>query len=524
MVDRLERSEYVGRVVSVVEQRLCDQRIDIAPHIGVLAEQGALRYWLLNFADLVTSRWEVCEKMPIEKRHLLRSGQFSHSPSVPLARMTDLLEASQTDQWTSRVCIDILEYWDEHGNIGFSEPEPAPLRLPRRDTATNAAGISKRIVVTRTYLSRIQEVLLAVICRSFPLRWREPALPNAVDWDTRKKLLFVRPDDRSGSLEHCIMMLLPTYLPQTLIEHGDAILQFMNQRIRSVPAIIFTANLHVGSDSFLLWATYQRLKGSKIVCSQHGGLNGQGLVPTRGEEFERSFPDSFFHWGWSEAENAVKIPCQLLVWKRSRRSSAHRNQLLMITDCTFRHSRKPWSSLEDDHAYKQMLLDTYSQLPGDIKQSTTIRLHHDHDKYDDSHEEMWRAAFPDVRLDNGLGPIAPMQKRARLVVCTTLGTSEIVQIGQSIPTILRLHPDVHAIRATCAELFTEMEQVGLVHFSTESVQRFLELSWERIDDWWRSNEVETVRDRYLDRFGNRSERSLRHLRLELVRFHFSNRS
>ena len=514
MVDRLQRSRFVAQVVASVESHLCDTQHDGAQQLRILTEQGALRYWLLNFSDFVASQWELCESLSLAEQQEIqtKSPLTAGSGSLPLLRMTDLLEASQTDQWASRLRFDILEYWHNFGHQALNE-QSAPISVsisPKIGAKT--AQTSKRIVLSRTYLSRFQEVLLAALCRTVPLRWAEPELVNNVDHDLREQLRFIRQDDEHGSLDHCIRVLLPNYLPQSLLEHFSQILKFGNNRVKEVPAVIFTANLHVGSDSFLIWATYKRLEGSKFVCSQHGGLNGQGLVPTRGEEFEQTFPDRFLHWGWGHSDKSTRIPAQLLVGSTSRRKRSNHNELLMITDCTFRNSRKSWSSVEDDRMYREMLLDSYSRIPPHIQKSTIIRLHHDHDKYDSSHREMWESAHPHAQIDDGKNSIEPLQRRARLVMCTTLGTSEIVQFGKSIPTILRLHPEVHAVRGSCADLFQMMEEQNLVHYSSESVQMFLEKFWDNLDSWWTSDGVQNVRSDYLERFGYRSSRPLREIR------------
>ena len=525
MVDRLQRSRFVAQVVASVERSIWDSQNASAPQLQTLTEQGALRYWLLNFADFVASQWEYCESLPQNQREKLKFDSSALPPgiSTSLLRMTDLLEASQTDQWALRLRVDILEYWQNFGHQDLNEQKTSlstPIKPCLRESASPT---SSRIVLSRTYLSRFQELLLAILCKTWPLRWTEPELRNDVDHELRENLQFTHQGDNHGCLEHCIRILLPNYLPQSLLEHFSKILEFGNKLVKSVPSVIFTANLHVGSDSFLIWATYKRLEGSKIVCSQHGGLNGQGIVPTRGEEFEQSFPDQFFHWGWSDSDRSTKIPAQLLVWSTRRRQRKTQNELLMITDCTFRNSRKSWSSVEDDRMYREMLLDTYSKIPSHVQKLTTVRLHHDHDKYDISHRDMWESIHPSARLNVGMDSIAPLQKRARLVMCTTLGTSEIVQFGKSIPTILRLHPEVHAVRDSCKELFLTMEEQKLVHYSSDSVHTFLEEFWDRLDTWWLSDGVQRLRTDYLNKFGYVSRRPLREMRDALVELRSSGR-
>jgi putative transferase (TIGR04331 family) len=360
-------------------------------------------------------------------------------------------------------------------------------------------------------------MLLALSLVALPIRWREPHIAGSPSSpECRSKLNFHPELANPGTFEHFVRSYIPLYLPMTLVENFDEIQRVVENRVKKVPTAFFTAHLHLASDSFLIWAVMQRKKGMKLILSQHGGLYGQGLVPTRGAEFEQEFADHYLHWGWSEGPKASKIPSQLNVWARRRNRSNHLKQMLMITDCTFRFSRRPWLNTTENVRYKQMLLEAYEALDDDAKKQTVVRLHHDHDKYDESHEKMWLERFPNATVNGGLSSIWKLRRRARLIVCTSLGTSEIEQFGRNMPTILRLDPEVHALRPSCVELFGEMERVGLVHWTTESFSQLVRDHWCDIDGWWGSPETQEVVTKYLATFGHRSERPLRDLRRTLL--------
>lgn len=511
MVDRLQRSRFVANVMRTIEDDFCDHVQVVAPHLQTLARLGALRYWLLNFGDIVAARWEMCDAMSVDERKWIFDSSSSVKTVKPTLRMTDFLSVAQTSQWTNAMCADIFKYWDEVGCHSLPTTLFLEERVWRKREAPPVQESSKRIVISRTYMGRFQELALAIMCRTFPVRWREPILHDSIDAARRQQLQFLRPEHTPGTFDHFVRSILPHYLPQTLIEHFETLCEHTKSVIRKAPKVIFTANLHVASDSFLIWATHQRLHGSQIVCSQHGGLNGQGHVPTRVEEFEQEFPDTYLHWGWSNAERSLKSPAQVLIWKRQRKSSNRKQDLLFITDCTLRYGRRPWSSIHDEQSYKHMILGAYAAIPSRLQSATVVRLHHDHSRYDDSHFNMWTATHPNARLDDGNGSIDKLRRDARVVVCTTLGTSELIQFGMNVPTMLRLDPQLHAVRPMCSELFHEMERIGLVHYSDESFHYFLEKVWDNVDKWWLNDEVQRVRHEYNLRFGHRPTGPLRAL-------------
>lgn len=513
---RVKCSQYISSVVQSVEDDIIRGARELAPQLVVMADQGALKYWLLNFADALFAQWENCERLIVNKSFQNTGSSYNGSIMRPLPRMSDFLQESQSESWSDETQREIFRYWDIYGYKKTTlERKLLPTR-PRPSAKRENKCTSKRIVIARTYLSRGQEVLLGLLLRTTPLQWREPKSNVRIDQNLRSKLDFNLEGQEAGSFPHFIRSILPNQLPQSLLENFDVYQNNARYKKSKAPSLIFTANLHVSSDSFLIWATYQRLLGTKLALSQHGGLNGQHIVPTRGEEFEIGFSDFYLHWGWSTSENSKLIPCQLTMWKRSRRSSQKRTGILIITDSTFRNSRRPWGSVVDDMRYKQMVLSTYRAIPPLLKKDTVIRLHHDHNKYDTSHREMWQAMCSQIRLDDGVCPISRLRRKARLVVCTTLGTSEIVQFASQIPTVLRLDSEVHTNRTSCHALFQELESVGLIHTSDQSLRDFLEQYWDRIDDWWRSSKVGIARSNYMSQFGYMPDRPLRYLRAKLV--------
>ena len=516
MDNRRARVDFVSRFATVVEERLHEENPTIDQQLRGLVRTGAIRYWLLNFLDIVVARWELCEQMTESERLAIVMNESTSRLANPLMRMTDLLAASQSTVWTNSFCKSVLQYWEENGHVSLAvsvaDDHPTPTQ-PMWEAIPQTSG---RMFISRTYLGRIPELVLSLMCGTLPSRWREPSFNESIDWRFRETISLNQTGFAPGTIEHFVFAILPYHLPQSLVENLEEVIEWARHRTRKTPSVIFTANLHVGSDSFLIWASQQRKHGARLLLSQHGGLNGQGVLPTRGEEFEQAFADRYLHWGWSNQPEALKIPAQLTIWKKRRRSSECKKSLLLITDCTFRYSRRPWASISDDQEYRKMLIGAYNVIPEGIRNVTTVRLHHDHDNYDESHEKMWRAHHPDVQLDSGLEPIEPLRRAARLVVCTTLGTSEIMQFSQSIPTVLRLHPEIHAVRHSCQALFKSMNDVGVVHYSDESFRSFLKQNWDDIDRWWKSMEVQAAVGTYLFRFGSQSERPLRHLREVLL--------
>jgi putative transferase (TIGR04331 family) len=483
---------------------------------------GAITNWLSSFIDVVYERWKEQPHVRVGPTNQLDDETVGHNGRIYFCSMESLSVDLQSRQMDNQLARDICFYKELYSLQEFKfQPSGQQSAFDGMSSTkmSNTRGSQSRhtIRVSRTYLTKYAEIVLGVSLGTFPMRWREPRIVNpSISIECRSRLSFCPELSDPGTLEHFIRSYLPLYLPMSLVENFDEIQRAVKDRVKKVPDAFFTAHLHLASDSFLIWAVMQRKKGMKLILSQHGGLYGQGLVPTRGAEFEQEFADHYLHWGWADSPNATKIPSQLNVWAKRRKRSNQLKQMLMITDCTFRFSRRPWPNTTENIRYKQMLLEAYEALDEDVRKQTVVRLHHDHDKYDESHEKMWLERFPNATVNDGLSSIWKLRRRARLIVCTSLGTSEIEQFGRNMPTILRLDPEVHALRPSCVELFGEMERVGLVHWTTESFSQFVHDHWSDIDGWWGSPETQKVVTKYMATFGHRSERPLRDLRRTLL--------
>ncbi len=492
---------------------------------------GALRYWLCNFLDIAHARWEVACDDEVLTNHAYEELKQQSRSRIYLPLMSSLNNASQDSDWNRQIFADIHIYRQEAGTLQKDLMISRSMNHLANDFSRDSSleqtdrKRSQRVRISRTYLPRSAELLLALSLGSLPVRWREPIIEaKVINAIAREKLDFQPELAPRGSFEHFVRSNLSLHLPMSLVENFAEIQSAVSAKLKRSPRAFFTAHLHVSSDSFLIWSVMQRKHGMQLVLSQHGGLNGQGLIPTRGEEFEQSFADFYLHWGWSLSSNAVQTPSQLNVRSKYRKSSNRLCKLVMITDCTYRLSRRPWSSTADNALYRRMLLETFSSLNHEIQTNTVIRLHHDHAKYDASHETMWRSISPNIQLDSGQGSIWKLRRQARLLVCTSLGTSEIEQFARNFPTILRLDPEIHPLRASCTALFAEMESVGLVHWTTDSFKEFLNCNWQNIDCWWASHKVQNVVLRYLSTFGSKSPKPIYKFRQILRHCKVANKS
>ena len=476
-----------------------------------------LGYWLANFVDLAKVEWASAREATPEA--LITKSE--ERAARPIRRMSQLLEFSQSEGWRSLLRSDAAEFVKtgqvlplKHVDcsvIQNSNPlEHASLvKKFARDVVHRIVPRSHRFILATTYLSLWSNIALAFRLQSAPTHWVEPKVPvRQHSLDLRALIGEMLSGHEDDSFDTFIRNVISNYLPMSVVEEFEGVAKAVDQMRPMSPKVIFSANLHFASDTFAYWLAKQCEMGTVLLLSQHGGLNGQGLHPTNDEILERRIADWYCHWGWSTGPTDVRIPAQSNVWVQSRRRLKSDGPIVLMSDATFRFKRSTWT---DSHRYKQLVIETFGALPDKFRKQAIVRLHRDHDRYDESHVGMWNDSFPEAILDDGWRSVKKLQKSAKLLICTTYGTTEIECFGRNIPVVLSLDRDLHRPRESFADLLSEMESVGLVHFNRESLRTFLDENLDDLGSWWNSSVVQLTASRYMNNYGYMPRRPISEL-------------
>jgi len=308
--------------------------------------------------------------------------------------------------------------------------------------------------------------------------------------------------------ESAVRALIPLQIPKTVIEgYLEMLNRVDRKRLPRRPKIIFTANRHASNDSFALWAAEKAEVGSRLVLGQHGGLYGEGLFPTRHEQHEIAVSDTYVTWGWNDSKykNISPGPAFINIGKRPCADSVDpaREKLLLITDSTLRYGKYCWDGTEEGTQYLNDQVSTIMALDDFIKSQVVVRLYDSNARDDIPHGLFWRSKLPNVELSDGNSSIAVQHSKARLVVCTTLGTSQIETMSQNIPTLILCNPLIVTARHAAIDVFKGLKLAGIYHETPDSLSSHINKIWKNVDKWWHDPATQRARNAYCLRYSRK---------------------
>jgi len=483
-------------------------------------------YWLSIFLDSVYDRWVNAQSANDYGKELRLEAFFaSDSDTIPNTT-SEFNLLSQTGNWNRFIFEQALNNVENvkivigqklnpvEVSIYEGPPNPQTPNSLKQKIQRVINAIAKRCpyVLCTTYLPKRVEWKLALMLGSVPFYWFEPTRSQQIDsLSFREHLALPITGDE---FERFARKLICKQIPRSFVERYASIRSGITTSFgRKYPRAIFTSNLHLSSDSFSMWTAEARNYGCKLLISQHGGLNGQGLFPTRAETHESRIADCHLPWGWKdESDRSKNVPALINVEREEFGDQSAAPKLLLVADCTYRYGRQPWMSSIDNQIYLANVQALVAQLPKEIYSQTIVRLHHHYAKYDYSQSLHWSKTQPDTVTDNGSTPIDELRRISRLAICTTLGTSEIEQYARNFPTVLMLDPQTHPIRENWRNLFSKMQSVGLIHESPNSACEHIANIWSDSNTWWLQDEIQALVAEYLYRFGRKDKHPLRELK------------
>ena len=468
-----------------------------------------IKLWLEIFTDVVYQRWD-CITEAISTASFTSAAQVAtrRSQLTPKTRL-EIQRLINSHEWNHLIfgeILDFLQFPQEEPGVGEFVSHSNHLKSkhfnPKRGLIkrlaswlNNALARRAKYIITQTYLPRKVEIRLAIRLRTLPFKWEDVALDDVeVDNELRGRVQIKTSESRDA--EQFIRKIISRHIPMLYIEHFQKVSEsFTKKTLPSHPTTIFTSNLHMASEQFLMWMSHKALGGTRLVIGQHGGVHGMTKFDSQEFRHEMQIANSYLSWGWTSSTNSSVVPSFALINANSgdRRTtpSSLRSTLLFVVDSTYRYPSPNRGINGPLVQYLDNCFMVTEQLSPVVRDNTCVRLYHEHEYFDNNQKPFWNSRFPILNVSTGHTPMKQHREQARIVLCTSIGTTYIETIHRNIPTVIFLDPAISPLKAEHAQIFESMKHSGILHFSAESAAEHINSVWDKVDEWWQS---EPVRD------------------------------
>jgi putative transferase (TIGR04331 family) len=483
--------------------------------------------WLSNFIQILFDRWEMVRRAisdySIAGVYILDIPSEQVIPNDMKHYRRFFLE----ENWNETICRQIIQGWTSIPFRTVQSDNPKPYYYVKTGQYSDK-GLKNKLIrlvscfskmlackndvfFINTYMSIRQEFNLQFSLGQLPVSWQSVQPPKAkVDWAQRQW----NGDSRKFSLEDfpgVVRTFIPKHIPSLYLEGYLTLQSFCNALPwPKKPRLIFTSVSYHEDDVFKAWAAEKVETGTPLLIGQHGGFFGIGDWDST-EDHQYDISDGWLSWGWDDKKHPQVSPVGNLKMIGYKMEWDPQGYALMVEMAIPRQSYHlysiPIATQWLDYFYDQCRF--VESLPEKIRRSLLVRLYvHD---YGWCQVARWKDHFPDVRLDNGTGPIAPLVKKSRIYISTYNATTFLESMALNIPTIIFWSPERWELRDSAVTYFKRLKSVGIFHETPEGAAAKMSEVWENVPAWWKSEPVQETRLEFCDRYSRMSEKPLKDL-------------
>jgi putative transferase (TIGR04331 family) len=319
---------------------------------------------------------------------------------------------------------------------------------------------------------------------SFDISWRKWTLP--VKDDNKEFVLIARE-------------LLPRFLPRIFLEgFRDLMAQTENFPWPKSPKVIFTSNRHFFDDTFKAWTAQKIAKGSRLVIGEHGGM-GAGLF-NGAHRYELSIADVYLSTGWTNATYSNVVPLGYFKSRLKTFKPKPTGKALLVCGIMPRFSFDIRSMMLSSQVldYFEDQFNFIDALPQSIKNQILVRL--GVRDFGWQQKERWLDRHPNIEFDDGNRPMLDVASQCRLFISTYMATTYIESLTSNIPTVMFWNPSHWEATPEAQLIFDKLKEVGIFHESPEKAALHISHIWDDVPSWWQSDEVQSARKYFCDRY------------------------
>lgn len=464
--------------------------------------------WLGFFIQIIFDRWSSV-KYAINKFEL--SGTYIQSYQEELLtpnNMRHFAKHTNSEQWNHYIYSFIIKNFtkinciNQTGNYEIIKERTihqAKLSRIVKKKIFDCINILGKIFQKKddaffinSYLSKKNEILLSLKFLQIPMFNIDNFLDDLdIKFENNKRNWRLL-EKNNNEFEVFARLIIPYQIPKIYLEGYNT----LNEKVSFLswpekPKVILTGSSFIDDDIFKLYAAQKTENGSPLAINQHGGGFGSYLFIFN-ENHQLKISDLFLSWGWEDKSKPnVKPVCYLKYKKPLYTKNKNQKKILFIAGKGPSYSTHIWSAPKSACQwiiYFNEQCKFINTLNSKIHDNLIIRLKTIEKGWEPSYDR-WKDQFPKIYIDKGHSDINTLINKSKLYIGTYNASTSVECFSLGVPVVIYWNPYYWEINNSAKVYFDNLRKAGVFHDSPESAAKHVNLIWENIDDWWKSEKV-----------------------------------
>ena len=489
--------------------------------IGSAAWRIMIGYWLQQFLTVAFDRWQVINEVrAMQLQVFTELHKYRWSDFVP-RDSDDAGNSFINNEWNHIFIGEIIQFV---GGIEIRQSEKNIAKIQGRLLDRISLLIRKRvkIEVKRLLSSMVSHVMstrhesnleitlavggltwndvlnirrsvdgLAIYQPQFPLYSHSKCSDKLRRWE-------IPVDEGDSDFEKYVKTKISKWIPTIFIEGFNEIwCDCSKSDIPQRKHVIVTQTRHFSDDPFKIWLANKVNCGAKAIVVQHGG----GLNKFNGAlQFEVKMADYYVVNG-SGDQTALKNRKVGQMWGQIEYGKRKPNGAVLMISVTMPQYAFDLRSMVIAGQIESYFNDQYifySNLPEKIRHEIRVRLYKV--DYGWHQKTRWLKQFPEIKFDNHHRSVRISARRSRVIICTYNASNYLEALSANVPTIIFWDPKLWEIPDWAEADFRCLGSVGIFHETPESAARQLIQVWDCLENWWNSQDLQVIRQRFCSKY------------------------
>lgn len=360
-------------------------------------------------------------------------------------------------------------------------------------------------------------IMISTGFRAIPIALRE----NFIDCqeiplkkEKRNRLAEIQTDD---FFQKILITSLTVHFPVLYLEGYKKTVDEIRKTWRRYPKVIMSAVGWYGNEYLKFVAAETIRHGGKLLGYQHGGGYGMNdaFLP---EKLETELSDRYYTWGWGKERKGDKtynLPnpklSVLRSWNNKPKNLSH---VLYVSTGMFRYGMRSIGNDEQVQPYLRNQLDFFGEIPEEMHQDFLLRpFPHE---YGLSQDKRLLSKYPTLKMDDFREPYLKRLKTVRLAVFDHLSTTFLEALNCNVPIIVFNGYKYSFFRGEALAYIDVLKEVCIYFDNARDAAVQAREMFYAPEIWWHSEQVQSARVKFMNRYALGSGDWLKQWRDELL--------